>query len=293
MFEVEVRACSSCLHEQTHVDQQAQIVPHYMLGTSSSALFSFLCAFTALLVANCHIAHTFVAPPPPTQHRHKTATRNLNFRRRGSGTTTLVQTMSAQPAPALSAGRPNRPGILIVGVGGGNGVTAIAGVIANKKKIEWEGPTGRMSPNYLGCITQLPSKGGSGGYRERYALAHANDCAIGGWDIRATPLGEALYNARILDFDLVRQVREEMDSLTVLPGVWDPDFIGKSQHKSAKHVVGDEDTQQRRVEILREDIRKFREREGVTGHITVIWSASVERPSNREFEQPDEVSERE
>lgn len=61
-----------------------------------------------------------------------------------------------------------RPGILIVGFGGGNGVTTAAGVIANKKNIQWEGPTGRQSPNYLGCITQLPSKGGSGGYRERY-----------------------------------------------------------------------------------------------------------------------------
>lgn len=184
---------------------------------------------------------------------------------------------------------PRRPGILIVGFGGGNGVTAAAGVLANQKNITWEGPTGRNSPNYLGCITQLPSKGGSGGYRERYALADANHAAIGGWDIRPTPLGEALYNARILDFDLVRQVREEMDAFRLLPGVWDPDFIGESQHESATHVTGDGDSQQSRLEHLRRDIREFREGEGVTGHVTVIWSASVERPSEREFQQPSEV----
>lgn len=164
-------------------------------------------------------------------------------------------------------------------------------MIANKKGIEWEGPTGRMSPNYLGCITQLPSKGGSGGYRERYPLARANNCAVGGWDIRGTPLGQALYDARILDFDLVRQVQGEMDALTVMPGVWDPDFIGESQHATATHVIGDAegDSQQIRLEILRQDIRRFRDEEHVTGHITVIWSASVERPSEREFEQPEEV----
>ncbi|CBJ31745.1 Myo-inositol-1-phosphate synthase [Ectocarpus siliculosus] len=137
----------------------------------------------------------------------------------------------------------------------------------------------------------LPSKGGSGGYRERYALADANNAAIGGWDIRPTPLGEALYNARILDFDLVRQVREEMDTLRLLPGVWDPDFIGESQHESATNVVGDGESQQSRLERLRIDIREFREAEGVTGHVTVIWSASVERPSEREFQEPSQLLE--
>ena len=205
--------------------------------------------------------------------------------------------MSSPPAAAGASSRstdgssPRRPGILIVGFGGGNGVTAAAGVLANQKNITWEGPTGRSSPNYLGCITQLPSKGGSGGYRERYALADANHAAIGGWDIRPTPLGEALYNARILDFDLVRQVREEMDALRLLPGVWDPDFIGESQHESATHVTGDGDSQQSRLEHLRRDIREFVEGEGVTGHVTVIWSASVERPSERDFQEPKEVRE--
>jgi Myo-inositol-1-phosphate synthase len=99
--------------------------------------------------------------------------------------------------------------VLVVGLGGANGVTLLAGHIANTRKLSWEGPSpwGRMSANLLGCITQLPAKGGKGGYKERYALADFCDAAIGGWDIRPTPLGEALYNARILDFDLVRQVQ--------------------------------------------------------------------------------------
>lgn len=201
-----------------------------------------------------------------------------------------VPTMSAsQTVLQVDQGIGPRAGILIVGLGGANGVTTVAGIIANKESISWEGPTGRMTPNYLGCITQLPSKGGNGGYRERYLLADANDAAIGGWDIRPTPLGEALYNARILDFDLVRQVKTKMDALKVLPGVWDPDFIGESQHASATNVVGDGQSQQSRLELLRRDIREFRELEGVTGHVTVIWSASVERPSEREFGEPKEV----
>lgn len=202
-----------------------------------------------------------------------------------------VMSTSSESLHEKSYGPANslRPGILIVGFGGGNGVTVAAGMIANKNNITWEGPTGRQAPNFLGCITQLPSKGGSDGYRERYTLADATNTAFGGWDIRPTPLGEALYNARILDFDLVRQVREEMDMLKLLPGVWDPDFIGESQHASATHVVEDCEDQQSRLERLRKDIRNFRASEDVTGHITVIWSASVERLSEREFEEPSEV----
>lgn len=219
---------------------------------------------------------------------------------RRKATSTMTESSTTHPSStsastsesstsASTSGKPLRPGILVVGFGGGNGVTLAAGVLSNKKNISWEGPTGRNSPNYLGCITQLPSKGGSGGYRERYSLADANDAAIGGWDIRPTPLGEALYNARILDFDLVRQVREEMDALRLIRGVWDPDFIGESQHASATHVAGDGESQQSRLDRLRKDIRQFREGEGVTGHVTVIWSASVERPSERDFGEPDEV----
>jgi hypothetical protein len=32
-------------------------------------------------------------------------------------------------------------------------------------------------------------------------------CMHGRWDIRPTPLGEALYECHVLDYDLVRQVR--------------------------------------------------------------------------------------
>ena len=48
-----------------------------------------------------------------------------------------------------------------------------------------------------------------------------------------TPLGEALYRSRILDYDLVRQLREEMDQREVMRGVFDADFVGESQHAGA------------------------------------------------------------
>ena len=62
-------------------------------------------------------------------------------------------------------------GILIVGLGGNNGVTLLAGMMANTRHLSWEtstsgGSGGRVSaPNWGGCITQLSPKGqhGTGG----------------------------------------------------------------------------------------------------------------------------------
>lgn len=185
---------------------------------------------------------------------------------------------------------PKKIGILIVGLGGNNGVTLLAGHIANQKKLAWEtgGTPGRgrvQAPNWNGCITQLSPKGihGGVGFQGLYELADATDAAVGGWDIRPTPLGDALYNCRVLDYDLVRQVREAMNGFPILKGIYNPSFVGESQHATATHVV-DTTTMNwwDQVEQVRQDIRTFVQSNNVDGHTTVIWSASVERPADVE-----------
>jgi myo-inositol-1-phosphate synthase len=146
-------------------------------------------------------------------------------------------------------------GILIVGIGGNNGVTLLAGQIANRLNLSWETLTcGRMSANWYGCLTQIPPRGihGGVGFKGQYELASANECVVGGWDIRPTKLGQALYNCRVLEYDLVRQVREEMDDVEIMEGVWDPSFIGESQHETATHVVKGEDNASTRARALLE-----------------------------------------
>ncbi|KAL3928919.1 MAG: hypothetical protein SGBAC_012431, partial [Bacillariaceae sp.] len=186
---------------------------------------------------------------------------------------------------------PEKIGILVVGLGGNNGVTMVAGFLANNQKLEWEtGSAGRVSaPNWNGCITQLPPKGGGVGFQGRYPLANATNAAIGGWDIRPTPLGDALYASRVLEYDLVRQVREEMNSMDIMKGVYDESFLGESQYETATHIVTGRDSFFDKVEHIRKDIRAFIASNGVDGATTVIWSASVERPAQVQFETADEL----
>ena len=43
-------------------------------------------------------------------------------------------------------------GVMLVGLGGNNGCTSVAGIIANQKGITWETKEGTQKPNYWGSV---------------------------------------------------------------------------------------------------------------------------------------------
>ena len=105
-------------------------------------------------------------------------------------------------------------GVMFVGWGGNNGTTITAGILANKKKLTWRTKEGERSANYLGSLTQSSTvQIGCTDAGERVHLplkdllpmVDPNDLVVGGWDISATPLGDAMTAAKVLDYDL--QVR--------------------------------------------------------------------------------------
>lgn len=106
-----------------------------------------------------------------------------------------------------------RVGVMIVGWGGNNGTTVTAGILANKLGITWRTKAGVQKPDYFGSVTQSSTvRLGSAGGRDVYVpfssvvpMVHPNDLVIGGWDISAMNMGDAMARAEVLDYDL--QVR--------------------------------------------------------------------------------------
>lgn len=45
-------------------------------------------------------------------------------------------------------------GVMLVGLGGNNGSTLVAGILANKQKLEWETKNGAVKANFYGSFTQ-------------------------------------------------------------------------------------------------------------------------------------------
>lgn len=148
----------------------------------------------------------------------------------------MVPTPQA-PQPVLVKDVKHKPktlgsfGVMIVGLGGANGTTLLAGVLANRLGISWYGPRGEpMKANYFGCITQLNQKGihGGVGYRDKVkGLADASMAAIGGWVSVKFHLG--LYcPATSQDWTLRVRVFALPDQFSPLIG----DSIGYSTNKT-------------------------------------------------------------
>ena len=99
--------------------------------------------------------------------------------------------------------------------------------------------------------------------------------AVSGWEIRLARWGDALLDAQIVDYDLVRPIKDEMNKTKVFKVCYDPRFIGSSQHDGATHVLAETEASEM-LKCLRADIRYLKWCTGVVGHTTVIWSANVE-----------------
>ncbi|KAF9185709.1 Myo-inositol-1-phosphate synthase [Haplosporangium sp. Z 767] len=180
-----------------------------------------------------------------------------------------------------------RVGLMMVGWGGNNGSTLTASIIANRRKISWNTKEGVQEPNYFGSVVQASTlklgvdvKGNDVyiPFSDILPMVHPNDMVLGGWDISSLNLAESMSRAKVLDYDLQRQVKAEMETLKPLPSVYYPDFIAANQSDRADNVIPGTD-KQAHVEQIRADIRNFKAAHGLD-KIIVIWTANTERFSS-------------
>ena len=131
-----------------------------------------------------------------------------------------------------------RTGMMLVGLGGNNGTTVTAGILANKYNMTWMTKDGEKKPNYFGSITQAGTVGlGSGPrgeeihvpFNQLIPMVHPNDIEIDGWDISGMNLAEAMERARVRDYSLQKQLRPYMEKIVPRPSIYCPDFIAANQ----------------------------------------------------------------
>lgn len=62
------------------------------------------------------------------------------------------------------------------------------------------------------------------------------DFVIGGWDISAANLYEACKRSKVLEPDLIRQLRPQLEAIVPLPAALNGDFIASNQADRADNV---------------------------------------------------------
>lgn len=79
---------------------------------------------------------------------------------------------------------------------------------------------------------------------------------------------------QVLDYDLQRQLKDEMSKLSPLPSVYYPEFIAANQSDRADNVLPG--TKQEHLDTVRRNIREFKENNGLD-KVIVLWTANTER----------------
>lgn len=143
---------------------------------------------------------------------------------------------------------------------------------------------GLKKPNYWGSLTQASTcRLGNFNGEEVHApfssllpMVNPNDIEIGGWDISNMNMADAMERAKVLDFELQKQLVPYMRDMVPLPGIYDPEFIAANQADRANNVI--KGSKKDQMETVREQIRAFKEERGVD-KVVVLWTANTERYS--------------
>lgn len=177
----------------------------------------------------------------------------------------------------------------MIGIGGNNGTTLCATILANRHNISWHTKTGVQTPNYIGSLLRASTVrlGSSPSAPDVHVpissilpMVHPNDLVLGGWDISSLRMDKAMTRAQVLDWDLQRQVAPILAAEvgSPLPSIYYPDFIAANQSERADNLIPGDD-KQKHLEHIRGDIRAFKEKHGLD-RIVVFWTANTERYSD-------------
>jgi myo-inositol-1-phosphate synthase len=100
-------------------------------------------------------------------------------------------------------------GLMLVGLGGNNGTTVTAGILANRQDLKWQTKEGPRGANYYGSVVmsstvKLGTEAKTGReinvpLNDMLPMVHPNDLAIGGWDISGMDLAAAMDRAKVLE----------------------------------------------------------------------------------------------
>lgn len=172
---------------------------------------------------------------------------------------------------------------MLVGMGGNNGCTCIAGALANKLELSWQTKGGTQKANYWGSLmmaSTVPLGHDARGHTVHVPLQNLlpmvdpSEIVWGGWDINGSNLGDAMKRSQVLDVDLQQQLYPHMAKLKPLPSVYFPDFIAANQGERADNVL--KGTKQEQMDQLRTDIQQFKSTHGLD-KVIVLWTANTER----------------
>ncbi len=158
-------------------------------------------------------------------------------------------------------------GILIVG-NGAVATTFMTGVLMARK--------GLAKP--IGSMTQYDKIRVGKGVDKRYlkygdivSLTNLDDIVFGCWDVYPQNAYQAAVYAAVLKKEDIDPVRDELEQIVPMKAAFDKDYAKRLDGSNVKEAKN----RWQMVEMLREDIRQFKQEKQVE-RIVILWAASTE-----------------
>lgn len=158
-------------------------------------------------------------------------------------------------------------GILMPGLGA-VATTMIAGVEAIKKGIAKPiGSLTQMGTIRLGKRTENRNPK----IKDFVPLADLNAIAFGGWDVYEDNVFDAAMNAKVIDANILREVRAELEAIKPMKAVFDERYVKNLDGHHVKEAINKYDLA---LEVM-EDIKNFKKENNCT-RIVMVWCGSTE-----------------
>ncbi|GGI25822.1 inositol-3-phosphate synthase [Pedobacter mendelii] len=158
-------------------------------------------------------------------------------------------------------------GILMPGLGA-VATTMIAGVAAVKKGLSKPiGSLTQMGTIRVGKRTEKKEPK----IKDFVPLANLENLVFGGWDVYEDNVYEAALNARVLDANLLRDVREELQAIKPMRAAFDRNYV---KNLTGTHVKQADNRYELALEVM-EDIKNFKA-ENNCDRIVLVWCGSTE-----------------
>lgn len=174
-------------------------------------------------------------------------------------------------------------GLMLVGWGGNNGSTVTAAILANKYNITWNTKDGLQHPNWYGSLVQsstvtlgydLNNEQISVPLSKLLPMVNPDDIVLDGWDISSLNLAEAMKRAKVIDYDLQKQLAKYMQTMKPRPSVFCEEFIAPNQQDRADNIMFG--CKWDKMNRIRADIRDCKKKNNLD-KVIVLWTANTEK----------------
>jgi len=158
-------------------------------------------------------------------------------------------------------------GILLPGLGA-VATTMIAGVEAIKKGISKPiGSLTQMGNIRLGKRTEnrFPK------VKDFVPLADLNDVVFGGWDVYEDNVFDAAMNAKVIDANILREVRAELEAIKPMKAAFDKNYV---KNLDGTYIKETSNKYELALEVI-EDIKNF-QKDNNCNRAVMVWCGSTE-----------------